>query len=358
MQWHTLKHYILFISDFKMRNKSFKVIILSAILVILLILCLRPHSNTIINVSNSVFNHQNDVIYPEDRTDIKGDSKDESNHISGNINISNDVGDMNRRVLYDYTCEPMDSNSTCQPLKFSKRLLPVTALYSLPGSGNTWMRHLIQQITGIYTGSVYNDTDLLQNGFPGEGIKDGKVVVVKTHRVQTLDKGDYKQAIILLRNPFEAYLAEFKRHFGGHTSGITKEMLNQTRMRYGFNNFMRNTLKNGVTRIDSWLNATLSALNIVSSDIPTLIIHYDNLKTNLKQELIRICSFLGLNIWVDDLQCTICNAEGNHHRKSERFFPYTKGQTMNITAHIKIVNETLRATCGESCTLPYVVGKV
>ena len=36
----------------------------------------------------------------------------------------------------------------CQRLRFSSKKLPVTALASFPGSGNTWVRHLIQQATG------------------------------------------------------------------------------------------------------------------------------------------------------------------------------------------------------------------
>ena len=36
----------------------------------------------------------------------------------------------------------------CPDLHFSRKTLPVTALASFPGSGNTWLRHLIQQSTG------------------------------------------------------------------------------------------------------------------------------------------------------------------------------------------------------------------
>ena len=53
---------------------------------------------------------------------------------------------------------------------------------SLPsGSGNTWVRHLIQLATGYQTGSSYIDEELKNNGFPGEGIANGSVVAVKVH---------------------------------------------------------------------------------------------------------------------------------------------------------------------------------
>mgnify|MGYP007022698596 CR=1 FL=1 len=41
---------------------------------------------------------------------------------------------------------------------------PPTALASFPGSGNTWMRHLIEGATGIFTGSRYKDLQIQMYG--------------------------------------------------------------------------------------------------------------------------------------------------------------------------------------------------
>ena len=58
----------------------------------------------------------------------------------------------------------------CRPLGY-RAAIPqrdsVIALASFPGSGNTWLRYLLQQATGIITGSIYKDHALLRNGFPG-----------------------------------------------------------------------------------------------------------------------------------------------------------------------------------------------
>ena len=46
-----------------------------------------------------------------------------------------------------------DINKTfthCHEMKFANPSLPTTALASFPGSGNTWIRHLIQEATGIF----------------------------------------------------------------------------------------------------------------------------------------------------------------------------------------------------------------
>ena len=42
--------------------------------------------------------------------------------------------------------------------------LPITGLVSFPGSGNTWIRYLIESVTGIFTGSVYEDEFLNKTG--------------------------------------------------------------------------------------------------------------------------------------------------------------------------------------------------
>ena len=60
---------------------------------------------------------------------------------------------------------------------------PMTALASRPGSGNTWVRHLLQLATGKQTGSIFHELRLKRNGFPGEGIIDGSVVAIKTHNL-------------------------------------------------------------------------------------------------------------------------------------------------------------------------------
>eukprot|EP00755_Sulcionema_specki_P020617 Sspe_Gene.72395::Locus_43198_Transcript_1_1_Confidence_1.000_Length_3165::g.72395::m.72395 len=52
--------------------------------------------------------------------------------------------------------------------------------WSFPGSGNTWIRFLIEQATGIYTGSVYRDLDIIKI-MPGELRCDRSVVAVKGH---------------------------------------------------------------------------------------------------------------------------------------------------------------------------------
>ena len=97
------------------------------------------------------------------------------------------------------------------------------ALISCPGSGNTWVRGLLEKATGICTGSVYCDGALRSGGFVGESIRDGSVIAIKTHmpgihwrnksQVQCNERGNacYGSAIFLIRNPFDSLVAERHR---------------------------------------------------------------------------------------------------------------------------------------------------
>ena len=120
--------------------------------------------------------------------------------------------------IKEYNCHFI--NSTKSPI----------ALASFPGSGNTWVRGLLQDITGICTGGVHCDTVLMRNGYPGEYIRSGVVLVVKTHQIdprwagvhydkplplgyfkKLKDVPVYSSAIFLVRNPFDALVAEWHR---------------------------------------------------------------------------------------------------------------------------------------------------
>ena len=96
------------------------------------------------------------------------------------------------------------------------------ALVSVPGSGNTWTRGLLEKATGICTGSIYCDIPLRSKGFVGEYVHDGSVLVVKTHTSDYQWKGAklikryrddafYDSAIFLIRSPFDTFVAERHR---------------------------------------------------------------------------------------------------------------------------------------------------
>lgn len=129
-------------------------------------------------------------------------------------------------------CKPKERHSStrtarCRDVTFQEGKNAVVALTSPPGSGNTWVRYLLEQATGVYTGSIYCDTDL-KAIYPGEKVVSGNVIVVKTHRYATLDlptdvqaalgKTKYDKAILLLRNPYNCLLSEANRKWNTDSS--------------------------------------------------------------------------------------------------------------------------------------------
>ena len=100
------------------------------------------------------------------------------------------------------------------------------ALASFPGSGNTWVRGLLQQVTGFCTGSLYCDADLRRHGFVGENIVTGSVLVVKTHRSSFIaskshsgkSKSNFQQVVFIIRNPYDSFISERNRRLSKHIS--------------------------------------------------------------------------------------------------------------------------------------------
>ena len=64
---------------------------------------------------------------------------------------------------------------------------PLTALASYPGSGNTWLRYLIQQATGIATGSVYNAAHLKVRKFQKEILEPSTLTKCKQENFDSSD---------------------------------------------------------------------------------------------------------------------------------------------------------------------------
>ena len=84
----------------------------------------------------------------------------------------------------------------------------------------------LYNVSGVYTGSVYTDPNLQMKGFRGEGIFDGRVVVIKTH--ERPGKGPrepiyFDKALLIIRHPKDAVISYFLTSLVGHT-GLPKRL--------------------------------------------------------------------------------------------------------------------------------------
>lgn len=82
---------------------------------------------------------------------------------------------------------------------------------------------------------MYKDFALLRNGFPAESVTNGRVLVVKTHESGQSARSLFEKAILLVRKPSEAILAEFNRRAAGHIghAGRDKYTRNAGRCKLG-----------------------------------------------------------------------------------------------------------------------------
>ena len=98
----------------------------------------------------------------------------------------------------------------CKKMSFRDSGIP-TMLVSFPGSGNSWVRQLLESTTGIYTGSDRDcDLDYIKIGMLGEGITSQNVIAVKFHW-GLLQRWPFKKVIYIIRNPYDAIVAEYQR---------------------------------------------------------------------------------------------------------------------------------------------------
>lgn len=188
----------------------------------------------------------------------------------------------------------------------------IVQLASYPGSGNTWVRHLIQRGSGLYTGSVYNDQSL-KSEFPGERRRDSSVICVKTHypckgcwykkprggnsNASLIERGrsgrvsGYRGTIQVLRNPFEALLSDFNHKQSGanHTGLADHQVLYSQR----FVDFVLVQMKVWMDHARHHLHTKTSSGDWLDSDgLPVLLVYYDDLQRHTGRELQRMFAFI------------------------------------------------------------------
>ncbi|KAB0791171.1 hypothetical protein PPYR_02971 [Photinus pyralis] len=221
----------------------------------------------------------------------------------------------------------------CASLQFREPPKPPIALASFPGSGNTWLRYLLQQATGVYTGSVYKDYGLLKSGFPAESISNGSVLVVKTHEWGANARKQFSKAVLLVRAPANAIQAEFNRQSGGHIGFASPDRYKKTRGKY-WQQFVTDKLK-------MWKEMNLDWLYNFTG--PTHIIFYEQLVDNVQHTLTVLLNFLEVPISDQLLACALERQEGIYRRKRRymNFDPYTRKMKKLLQMEQKKVYEAI-----------------
>eukprot|EP00057_Strongylocentrotus_purpuratus_P026022 XP_011680496.1 PREDICTED: WSC domain-containing protein 2 [Strongylocentrotus purpuratus] len=228
-------------------------------------------------------------------------------------------------------------DSRCTNIVMGKeRTFPLITLASFPGSGNTWVRYLVERATGIFTGSYYDDGDLYRKGFLGEreNWRKGNTIAVKTHRFDEEHISSFDGAILIIRNPYKAIMSEHNRKFGGHTGFANEKHYTQGTEWIDF--------VAGKSR--TWTN---TALNILQYSKKILVIHYEDLRNDPFESLNKMVQFLGQPPNEERILCTLSSPDGKFKRRESTrqklsFDPYTDEMREVLSLYIKSVEMALK----------------
>ncbi|XP_056140795.1 sialate:O-sulfotransferase 1 isoform X5 [Lampris incognitus] len=225
-------------------------------------------------------------------------------------------------------------DSRCKERMFlPQRSDPLVALSSFPGAGNTWVRHLIELVTGCYTGSFYFDGTLYNRGFKGEKDywKSGRSICVKTHESGQKEIEMFDAAILLIRNPYRSLMAEFNRKCAGHLGHATDAQWKSKE----WPDFVASYAPWWASHALSWLKFGRRLL----------VVHYEELQKALFPQLRRITSFLNVTVTEERLLCAQTNQDGHFKRLGSQrpsFHPFTPDMRRMIDSFIHTVDQALK----------------
>nr|XP_034975592.1 WSC domain-containing protein 2 [Zootoca vivipara] len=225
-------------------------------------------------------------------------------------------------------------DNRCMDRRFlTARAKQFVALASFPGAGNTWARHLIELATGFYTGSYYFDGSLYNKGFKGERDhwRSGRTICIKTHESGQKEIEAFDAAILLIRNPYKALMAEFNRKYGGHIGFAAHAHWKGKE----WPEFVKNYAPWWATHTLDWLKYGKNVL----------VVHFEDLKQDLFIQLKRMVSLLGITVLEDRLLCVEGQKDGNFKRSGLRkleYDPYTLEMRKLINGYIKTVDTALK----------------
>lgn len=250
----------------------------------------------------------------------------------------------------------------------------VISLASFPGSGNTWVRHLLQRGSGVVTGSKYNDKSLMHE-FPAEGMSDSRVIAVKTHfpcgmcwqfgppenrkpipERQSGDVTTRTATIQVLRSPFGALLSDFN-HFksGANHTGVASA---QDFESSDFEEFVVRRIHYWTRHASYYLSTKTKTPSIWLDERkrPVLLIYYEALKRNPVDELVKMFSFIKRHAKKRDAvleklqankaaQCAVAvDSVGAFKRTKPQMDPYSKQMSDGRTLRQFVCESTQQVT--------------
>ncbi|CAM9664141.1 unnamed protein product [Chrysoparadoxa australica] len=166
-------------------------------------------------------------------------------------------------------------------------------LASYPRSGNTLLRRLLEEATGIITGSDTRPNrtlsrSLIAGGMQGEGVVDERVIVVKTHFPERSGYRPYEasRVVLLVRNPFDAIDSYFNMAM---TNTHEKSLHPQNYERFSevWEGMLANETRVWQRFHSYWLDKAQG-----EGSLPMLLVRYEDILADKKVVMEQVLAFL------------------------------------------------------------------
>eukprot|EP01063_Lacrimia_lanifica_P004069 TRINITY_DN12276_c1_g1_i1.p1 TRINITY_DN12276_c1_g1~~TRINITY_DN12276_c1_g1_i1.p1 ORF type:complete len:307 (+),score=75.10 TRINITY_DN12276_c1_g1_i1:94-1014(+) len=162
-------------------------------------------------------------------------------------------------------------------------------LWSFPGSGNSFLRMLVEQGSGYATGSVYHTDPVMNKVFVGEQTCGRDVIAVKAHEKipsRCAAAALYPREVVLVRHPVKALFAEYNRKFA---RGGNRHVLSVARHEFSAANFT--AVMEDMAR--QWAAQHLARLG--RGGRAQLVVYFEDLVAKGAEDaLLRVLRFLGV----------------------------------------------------------------
>jgi len=199
-----------------------------------------------------------------------------------------------------------------------------TAMPSVPGAGNTWVRLLVEKSTALRTGSVFGDGFIKRMGMAGEGKRDTSVIIIKArlpphapacrmpapgwrwmltranlflssqnhYPILGEDMKDAGRVFWLVRHPLSNIISQAKWHItGSHTKVVTQQE---------FDNYL--TLGTFRYHLKMWRDHTKEWIGRTDR-VPTLVVRMEDFKVDCGHALGRVMDWFGIRQRTERIDC-------------------------------------------------------